>query len=53
MVVSGALSWVAVLGRFFHAGRRRETPLSAEKAGRLIALGGVAFPVVVLLALLA
>ena len=53
MVVGGALIWIALVGLLIHAGRRRQTPWSAEKAGRLIAWGGVVFPVVVLLALLA
>ncbi|WP_411036059.1 cytochrome c oxidase subunit II [Shinella sp. BYT-45] len=53
MVVGGALIWLAVVGLLVHAGRKREKPWSAEKAGRLIAWGGVAFPVTVLLALLA
>jgi cytochrome c oxidase subunit 2 len=52
MVIGGTLVWIAVIGLLVHAGRRRDTPWSEEKAGKLIAWGGVAFPVVVLLALL-
>ena len=52
MMVGGALVWLAVVGLLVHAGRRRDRPWTAEKAGRLIVWGGVAFPVVVLLALL-
>lgn len=44
--------WFAVVGLLVHAGKRRGYPWSEEKAGQLIAWGGVAFPVVVLLALL-
>ncbi|EYR80989.1 cytochrome c oxidase subunit 2 [Shinella sp. DD12] len=53
MVLGGALVWFAVVGLLLHAARRRETSWTEEQAGRLILLGGVAFPVVVLLALLA
>ena len=53
MVVGGALVWFAVIGLLAYAGRRRARPWSAENAGRLIVWGGVAFPVVVLFALLA
>jgi cytochrome c oxidase subunit 2 len=53
MVVGGTLVWLSVVGLLLHAARRREVPWREETAGRLIAWGGVAFPVVVLLALLA
>lgn len=53
MVVGGTLIWLAVMGLLLHAARRRSDRWTAEKAGRLILFGGVAFPVVVLLALLA
>ena len=53
MVVGGAVIWFLVIGLLIHAGRRRATPWSVQNAGRLIAWGGVAFPVVVLFALLA
>ena len=53
MVVGGTLVWLAVVGLLAHAARRREAPWSEEQAGRLILFGGVAFPVAVLLALLA
>ena len=53
MVVGGALIWLAVVLLIVHAGRRREKPWPAEEAGRLIVWGGVAFPVLVLFALLA
>ena len=52
MVAGGALIWLAVIGLLLHAARRRATPWSEKNAGRLIAWGGVAFPVAVLLALL-
>lgn len=53
MVIGGALIWIAVVGLLLHAARRRKTSWSVENSGRLIALGGVVFPVTVLLALLA
>ncbi|MCO5136449.1 MULTISPECIES: cytochrome c oxidase subunit II [unclassified Shinella] len=53
MVAGGALIWLAVVGLLLHAARRRGAPWSEKTAGRLIAWGGVAFPVAVLLALLA
>jgi cytochrome c oxidase subunit II len=52
MAIGGALVWLAVTGLLLHAARRRDRPWPEEKAGRLIAWGGVAFPVAVLLALL-
>jgi cytochrome c oxidase subunit II len=52
MVAGGALIWLGVVGLLLYAARRRERLWSDETAGRLIAWGGVAFPVVVLLALL-
>ncbi|QCL97843.1 cytochrome c oxidase subunit II [Agrobacterium tumefaciens] len=53
MVVGGTLVWIFVVGLLVFAGRRRAQPWSKENAGRLIAWGGVAFPVVILFALLA
>lgn len=53
MVVGGTLVWLAVVGLLLHAARQRDAPWSEQAASRLIAWGGVAFPVVVLLALLA
>lgn len=53
MVVGGTLVWSAVVGLIIYAGRRRQQPWSEENAGKLIVWGGVAFPVTVLLALLA
>lgn len=53
MVIGGVLVWLAVVGLLLHAARRRETSWTDEQAGRLILFGGVAFPVAVLLALLA
>jgi len=53
MVVGGTLIWCAVVGLLLHASQRRNAPWSERTAGRLIVWGGVAFPLVVLLALLA
>jgi len=53
MVIGAVLVWLAVVGLLLHAARRRETSWTEEQAGRLILFGGVAFPVVVLLTLLA
>lgn len=53
MVIGGALVWLAVVGLLLHAARRRKAPWTEEQASRVILFGGVAFPVVVLLALLA
>jgi cytochrome c oxidase subunit 2 len=52
MVIGGALVWVAVVGLLLHSARRRKAPWTEQQASRLILFGGVAFPVVVLLALL-
>lgn len=52
MIVGGALIWISVVGLLMIAARRRTPPWSGENAGRLIAWGGVAFPVVILFALL-
>ncbi|MCV3739271.1 cytochrome c oxidase subunit II [Rhizobium sp. TRM96647] len=53
MVIGGGFIWLAVIGLLLHSlrGQQRQT-WSEEGAGRLIAWGGVAFPVVVLFALL-
>lgn len=53
MVIGGGVIWLAVIGLLVHACRRRRRTWSEEGAGRLIAWGGVAFPVVALFALLA
>lgn len=53
MVVGGTLVWLAVVGLLLYAVRRREVPWREETAARLIVWGGVAFPVVVLVTLLA
>ncbi|WP_421590408.1 cytochrome c oxidase subunit II [Shinella sp. M27] len=53
MVIGAVLVWLAVVGLLLHAARRRKAPWTEEQAGRLILFGGVAFPVVMLLALLA
>jgi cytochrome c oxidase subunit 2 len=53
MVIGGALIWFAVVSLIIYAGRRRDRLWSEVRAGKLIAWGGVAFPVTVLLALLA
>lgn len=52
MVVGGALIWLVVVGLLLHAARKQKAPWSEKAAGRLIVWGGVAFPLVVLLALL-
>ena len=52
MAVAGALIWLAVIGGFLYAGRRRRV-WSRRAAGRLILLGGVVTPSVALLGLLA
>ncbi|MDH0911750.1 cytochrome c oxidase subunit II [Rhizobium pusense] len=52
MVVGGTLLWIFVAGLLVLAERRRAQPWSKESAGRLIAWGGVAFPLVILFALL-
>ena len=53
MLTGGAAIWLAVVALIVHAGRQRQTPWTARKAGQLILWGGVAFPVTVLAALLA
>ncbi len=52
MVIGGGIIWLTVIGLLTHACRRRRSAWSEEGAGRLIAWGGVAFPVIVLFALL-
>ncbi|WP_455274244.1 cytochrome c oxidase subunit II [Rhizobium herbae] len=52
MVMGGAVIWLGVTALLIHAARVRQTPWTAEKASALIAWGGVAFPIVVLLLLL-
>lgn len=53
MAIGGGIIWLAVVGLLLYACRERRSVWSEEEAGRLIALGGVAFPVIVLFALLA
>ncbi|WP_313903364.1 cytochrome c oxidase subunit II [Rhizobium laguerreae] len=52
MVIGGISIWLGVTSLLLHAGRHRREAWPAEKAGALIAWGGVAFPIVVLLLLL-
>ncbi|MCR6502006.1 cytochrome c oxidase subunit II [Shinella sp. CPCC 101442] len=53
MVFGGALVWLAVVALLLYAAKRREVPWREVTAARLIAWGGVAFPVIVLVTLLA
>lgn len=52
MVIGGAAIWLGVTALLIHAARHRQASWTAEKASALIAWGGVAFPIVVLLLLL-
>jgi cytochrome c oxidase subunit 2 len=52
MVIGGGIIWLAVIGLLLHACRGQRRAWSENEASRLIAWGGVAFPVVVLFALL-
>ena len=53
VAIAYGIIWLAVVGLLLYACRERRSVWSEEEAGRLIALGGVAFPVIVLFALLA
>lgn len=52
MVVCGAIIWALVVTLSLYASRWKRGPISEDRAAKLILLGGVAFPVVVLTALL-
>ncbi|AWB50396.1 cytochrome B [Gemmobacter aquarius] len=53
MLGGAALLWVGMNGAFLYATRGKSRPLSRKGAGRLIGLGGIALPLVVLTPLLA
>lgn len=52
MVIVGAAIWLVVTALIVHAARHRPKAWTAGAAGKLIAWGGVVFPVIVLLILL-
>ena len=52
MVIGGAAIWFAVMALIVHAARHRPEAWTTGAAGKLIAWGGVVFPVIVLLILL-